>query len=303
MEKIGHVLIDDSFNQGTMTYSDGLIEHELLRLVRTENIDYQQILAKDCRWPILYHLSPVRRNLLEWYPFSPEGSLLEIGAGCGALTGLFSERTKRVVALELSRLRAEILAWRHKERQNLSVLVGDLNHIDITEKFDYITLIGVLEYAAQPAWDLGKYIALLNKVGRCLAPDGVLLLAIENKFGLKYWAGAPEDHTGKPFDGLSGYISSDAVRTFSHSELDFILREAGFGIRNFYYPTPDYKMPVEIYSKEHLPRFGQLGGGDNYSAERISVFNEHLVRNSLISSDDFSFFADSFLVECRQENL
>lgn len=35
-----------------------------------------------------------------------------------------------------------------------------------------------------------------KKISGYLKEDGKLLIAIENKFGLKYWAGS-EDHTGK----------------------------------------------------------------------------------------------------------
>ena len=38
----------------------------------------------------------------------------------------------------------------------------------------------------------------LIKIKQLLKPDGKLLIAIENQYGLKYWCGALEDHTGLP---------------------------------------------------------------------------------------------------------
>lgn len=40
---------------------------------------------------------------------------------------------------------------------------------------------------------------MLNMLKPFLKENGKVLLAIENKFGLKYWCGAAEDHTGIPF--------------------------------------------------------------------------------------------------------
>lgn len=73
------------------------------------------------------------------------------------------------------------------------------------ERFDVVTLIGVLEYArkyfsVEPGNDPVK--ATLEKARRMLKPGGVFLLAIENQLGLKYFAGRPEDHNGVPMYGI-----------------------------------------------------------------------------------------------------
>ena len=39
------------------------------------------------------------------------------------------------------------------------------------------------------------YETFLKEMGGYLKPEGKLLIAIENRLGLKYFAGAPEDHT------------------------------------------------------------------------------------------------------------
>jgi len=69
---------------------------------------------------------------------------LEIGAGCGAITGALCDSLEKVVAVELSKRRATINYERHKNRDNLEIIVANLNNIEFCEKFDYITLNGVL---------------------------------------------------------------------------------------------------------------------------------------------------------------
>src|SRR5690606_11439137 len=96
--------------------------------------------------------------------------------------------------------------------------------------------------------------ALLKKLHSMLAPGGKLVVAIENKLGLKYWAGATEDHTGKIFEGIYGYPDhNDKVRTYSRKEMADRLIDAGFGSTYFYYPYPDYKLPYLIYSDDYYP--------------------------------------------------
>lgn len=162
---------------------------------------------------------------------------------------------KRVVAIDLSKRRSTINAVRNGGMGNLEILVGNFEDIEIEEKFDYVTLIGVLEYSGYYiSKGADPYEAMLKKVKKFLKPGGRLIIAIENKFGLKYWGGAAEDHTGGFFDGIEDYRKVDGVRTFSRPEITQLLKSAGFSENTFYYPMPDYKLPDTVYSDEFLPK-------------------------------------------------
>jgi len=287
------------FYSGEDSYSDGSIEDEILDIV-THNSDFSRFLATDERWPILYHLSPLRRNLLEWYDFDRNATLLEIGAGCGALTGLFCERTKKVVAVELSRRRAEIVANRHREKANLEIVVGNLNDMFYDRQFDYVTLIGVLEYAGRFTKTDNPYHDFIVQIRKHLKPEGTLIVAIENKFGLKYWAGAKEEHNGGYFESIENYLQNSSIRTFGKAELRALLNMAGYDVVKFYYPMPDYKLPQQIFSDDFLPGIGQICSiSPNYDNERIVLFNEATAYDSIIANNQFDFFANSFLLFCR----
>lgn len=283
------------YYSGSDLYSDGDIENELLHIVNTYS-NFTNILLNDNRWAVLYHLSPVRRNLLDWFEFDHDSKLLEIGAGCGALTGLFCEKVHKVFAVELSKRRAEIVARRHRDKDNLEIYVGNLTDINFESKFDYITLIGVLEYAGKFNKSKQTYVNFVKYIKSLLNPGGILIVAIENKFGLKYWAGAREDHTGRYFDGIEGYPVNSAIVTFSKDELTEIIGSSFDSIK-FYYPLPDYKLPQQIYSDEYQPHLGQFCGyTPNYDQDRIRLFNEQLTMDNIIASNKFDFFANSFLV-------
>jgi SAM-dependent methyltransferase len=297
-EKVGNVTIDYSFYKGSDAYSDGDIEDDLLKLV-TEEPDVEKIIAKDNRWPVLYHFSPVRWNILEWYPFREHASVLEVGAGCGAISGVLCKNADKVVSVDLSKRRSLINANRNRDCGNLTIMVGNFNDVELTGKFDYITLIGVLEYAGYYTDAEEPFSAFLRKISGYLKEDGKLLIAIENKFGLKYWAGAREDHTGGFYDGLEGYAGTKSrVRTFSKEQLTGIIRDAGYTKTEFYYPFPDYKFPTQIFSDAYLPKEDDLNISlDVYDNTRIRLMDENRVYAQLLKEKKFDFFANSFFVE------
>ncbi|GGN92971.1 class I SAM-dependent methyltransferase [Saccharibacillus kuerlensis] len=298
--KIGNVELNLDYYKGKDEYSDGEIEDEILNYVESD-ADLLDIIRKDNRWPILYHLSPIRRNLLEWIDFDGNEIGLEVGAGCGALTGLLCEHSLRVDAIELSYKRASILANRNKDKKNLKVMVGNFNDFPLEEEtYDYITLIGVLEYAAHYTATANPFHDFLQNLYGKLKKNGRLIIAIENKFGLKYWAGAREDHTGEFFEGLENYKPGAKAKTFSKKELSQLVEGCGFENYDFYYPYPDYKMPKQIFSDACLPGIGSGTRTPNYDMDKINVFNETKVLNNIIENDMFPFFSNSFLVICQK---
>ena len=123
-----------------------------------------------------------------------------------------------------------------------------------------------------------------------------MIIAIENRLGLKYWAGCREDHVGTYFEGLENYPNTSGVHTFSKPELEDIFKEAGFAEADFYYPYPDYKLPMTIYSDEYLPKKGELNTNIwNFDRERLLLFDEEKVFDSLIDSRLFPLYSNSYL--------
>lgn len=78
-------------------------------------------------------------------------------------------------------------------------MVGNLNDMSFDQPFDYVVVNGVLEYAMSFTKGDTPYETFLENMGQYLNEAGKILIAIENKLGLKYFAGAPEDHTDLHF--------------------------------------------------------------------------------------------------------
>lgn len=297
--QIGKVNLDLRRYSGYDQYSDGDIEEELLKIVKNTE-EYDKILTCCEDFAIYYHLAKEREFITEVMDITGQDEVLEIGAGCGAVTGALAERAKYVYCIELSKRRSLINAYRHKNYDNISIQVCNYEDSIHTKKYDVITLIGVLEYAGYYIHAKNPYAAFLMDVRQKLNAGGRIYIAIENRLGLKYFSGCKEDHTGVEYEGIEGYIRQNGVRTFSYHELKRLFRYCGYDQIEFYYPYPDYKFPSEIYSDDYYPLRGNgFVKSSNYTTTRNECFDEVKFINSLQMEDEFQIFSNSFLVCLR----
>jgi len=302
-EKIGKVTLDYTFYDEAHKYSDGEEVETFILNVFKEGRDTLEVLANDNRWPVLCHLSPMRRNIVLPMDLSKEDVVLEIGSGMGAVTEPLSERVKKVDCIELSKMRSLANAYRNKDRDNVNIYVGSFNKIKLNKKYDVIVLIGVLEYAELYIEGSDPFKGFLKTLNNLLKPGGKIYIAIENRLGIKYLAGNPEDHWGKAYIGIEGYITDKkGAKTFSKSELEKLLKDSGFSNLYFYYPFPDYKLPKYIYSDEYLPKISDdIPANVVYDTDSYRFFNEQKVLNTLKDTEDFKNLSNSFLVEAVKE--
>ncbi|MCI8280118.1 MAG: class I SAM-dependent methyltransferase [Lachnospiraceae bacterium] len=294
--------LNEMYYQGKDQYSDGDVEADILALVK-QGITIDGAGGEDIPYPVLYHLSKVRENIFLWYPFREHARILEVGAGCGAVTGVLCEKAEEVVAVELSHRRASINYERNRSRKNLEIIVGNLNDIPVHAEFDYIILNGVLEYAGSFTPGEQPYEDFLKGIARRLRPGGTILIAIENRLGAKYFAGAPEDHTDRYFLGLDQYHGVKTVKTFTKEELKELCVSAGLICSRFYYPYPDYKFPYEIFTDEtvNTPLYGRPMF--QFQEGRMALFYEAGLCQTLAKEGVAGTFANSFLVEATKEHV
>ncbi len=308
-EKIGGVTLDLTYYPGQDFYSDGEIENELLSIVQNHTPDqYDSIIREKKEWPILYHLSPARGNIADWIPFKGTEKVLEIGAGPGAVTGTLSSRCGSVTCVELSERRSRINAYRHQDRDNITIMVGNFEDIEphLDTDYDYIFLIGVLEYAGSyihgvqdPYYEeLVRIMAHLKRPAAGETEAGRLVIAIENRLGLKYFAGCAEDHSGRYFDGIESYLNEQPpAKTFSRTALEKLLAKAGATKTSFYYPYPDYKFMEALYSDRYLPSASDLSDNiRNFDMDRLLLFNEKKAYRGITEDGLYPVFANSFAV-------
>jgi SAM-dependent methyltransferase len=290
-----------------IAYSDGdAIEHRLLMALR-HCIDVsgasEELRLHINDWPSEYHLSPVRHNLLRPFPFKQSDHILELGCGCGAITRYLGETQATVVGIEGSRRRAEIAAERCRDLSNVKIYCDNIAEFRTDEKFDYVTLIGVLEYAPLFIDSDDPVNFCLECARSLLKDDGLLIMAIENQLGLKYFNGCTEDHLGVPYFGINDLYTRKTPITFGRKELSNHLYRTGFESLHFFYPFPDYKLPEIILSEaaflhkdfRSADLLYRLNSRDYGSTSQKAFFEnlawQPLARNGLIAD-----LANSFLI-------
>jgi SAM-dependent methyltransferase len=298
-EKIGGVTLDYTFFDEDHTYSDGEEVETFILNVFKEEKDIYEILASDNRWPVLYHLSPLRKNIVLPMDLNKDDCVLEIGSGMGAITEPLAERARKVDCVELSKVRSLANAYRNKNQDNITIYVGSFDKIQFKKKYDVIALIGVLEYAELYIDGPDPFTGFLRTLYDLLKPGGKIYIAIENRLGVKYLAGNPEDHWGRAYFGIEGYnTDKKGAKTFSKSELEQLLKDSGYSNFYFYYPFPDYKLPKYVYSDEYLPKTSdEIPANIAYDADSYRAFNEQKVLNTLKDTEDFKVLSNSFLVK------
>ena len=300
IEQIGKIKLDLTHYPGEDLYCDGDVEDELLEIAKKyASVEYPSIIEEQKRWEILYHLSPLRENIVEWLPIDSSMKVLEIGSGCGAITGALSEKAGKVTCVELSRKRSLINAYRHMEADNVTIHLGNFQDVepDLPCDYDYICLIGVFEYAQAYIGTETPYEDFLRIIKKHIKPDGHIAIAIENKFGLKYWAGCREDHLGTYFGGIEDYPDGGVVRTFTRDGLLAIAKKCGLMKTQMYYPYPDYKFMTTLYSDRRLPKRGELSDNTrNFDRDRIQLFDEKRVFDTVLQEGQFPLFSNSYML-------
>jgi SAM-dependent methyltransferase len=284
-------------------YRDGA-ETVLLDYVReTDDLGSlnEALHARGTNWAERYHLDRRRANVLRAFDVSGARRVLEIGAGCGAVSRYLAEVCPVVDALEPVPSRAAVAAGRMRDLPGARVFVGELEDLPDEPSYDLVVVIGVLEYVAGGSADRAPYVEFLRQIRRRLLPGGRILLAIENKLGVKYLAGSPEDHSDRAFDSLEDYPIGAPARTFDRAALVGLFRDAGFDASVFG-AFPDYKMTRAVLADDlfahpsglaaRLPRFPS----PDWVSQRDRGPAEELLWKTLVEAGQGPVHSNSFVV-------
>ena len=266
-------------------YSDGdEIEEKILSILKSSqdlSVASDELRGKIWDWASEYHFSPTRGNLLTPFNFELFPKILEVGSGCGAMTRFLGERGNQVFALEGSHKRASITAERCRELSNVQVICDNFQHFESEARFDCLSMIGVLEYSPRFFEGNDPVNSALTKAYDLLDENGMMVVAIENQLGFKYFNGCREDHLGKLFAGINNLYDQNTAITFGKKDLEARLAAAGFDRVEFVYPFPDYKLPQVLVRNEAL------------QCESLSVGN--IIGQ--YADRDYLDFTEKFLVE------
>ena len=296
-------------------YTDGAESerklHQILNSTADLSSDSEELEGQIDDWPSEYHLSRKRSNLLR--PLNLEGveRVLELGCGCGAISRYLGEQSGlQIDSVEGSRVRAGLAASRCRDLDNVRVHCANFNDLAIpTNHYDMVLLVGVTEYAgrfSERETDQQALQDMLTMAQAALRPNGVVVIAIENRLGLKYLLGACEDHYGRPWLGVDNYPQSEGIRTYSKPEWEQQIRTAGFAASRFCYPFPDYKIPTLVLDEAAISSENSLEALSRIkSRDYLQVFEikeESRVWSGLVQAEIADQSANSFLIVLGQSH-
>ena len=267
--------------------------YDILDLLKKYDNDTNAALAGENCPQCLYAFSPLRENLFEWVEFEPDARILQIGSDYGSFTGILADRVKEVVVLDPRDENLEVNRLRHGARENVIYVRGDLRdqvqwkvykpklEADAKEimcqPFDYIILGGFLMECKKE-----EAIGLLREAADYLKPGGVMLAAVENETGVRYWMGAPKQE--------NSYLEPEFRSLFEE------LKKTWGGNFTMYYPVPDYRYPVAVYSDHYLPETGDVTNiSKRYDGPGFWFGSEEEAMAKACQNGMFTKFNNSFL--------
>lgn len=291
-------------------YSDGQKTEQRLRWI-FGNVDDLSCLSYELQqhivdWPTEYHLTPKRANLLRGLDLSGVEKVLELGCGCGSISRYLGELGLQVDSVEGSPVRAELAAMRCRDLDNVRIATANFNEVQFPQDYyDLVLYVGVTEYAGRFSdgkTDQQALQDLLALADGAITNDGIVVIAIENRTGMKYVLGANEDHYSKPYIGIHDYAQPAGIRTYTRSEWLEQLSAAGFAACEFAYPFPDYKIPTVLlgddYLKDNPYAYSHLESlrSRDYAADFDAGSHEALFWEAAAASGTLGEYANSFLL-------
>ncbi|MBQ6450575.1 MAG: methyltransferase domain-containing protein [Solobacterium sp.] len=231
-----------------------------------------------------YHLSDFRHALLNWYPFAQDITVLELGTGFGAMTGLLLERSEHVDTVEIDKERVQAVRERFAGNDHLCVYEADIRTFIPVKTYDCIVITDLLEeYAGDPAELIRRYTGYLKE-------NGTLLLGFRNRNGVKYRCGALDEYVTE---------ASDTSRLYSREDADRITQPY-YAYRKYYYLMPDVRFLQGVYTDQYLPKYTMRDRiiPVDYFHSPLTM-NEGDLYDELIRDHTLGEYCNYYLLECR----
>ena len=255
--------------------------NEILAKINSVDSNFSETLTHSSKIKNILALSEIRENILNWYDFKENCTILEMNANYGEITGMLCQKARNVVSIESSYYFSKIIHKRYNNCNNLELIVGELENIKIDNKFDYIVILGIVK-------DLEKYIKYAKEH---LKETGTIIIAVNNKFGMKSWISLKEENK----------VTNNSNTAISKKELEKLLVGLNY---KYYYPLPDYKLPNIIYTQNCKPSLANIDRDLTYKDEYVN-FKEVMAYREIIKNEPERIldFANSFLIEVSKQEI
>lgn len=218
------------------------------------------------------------KALLNWYGFGENKKALFISGGFPECEVLFD-------VLQEKKLCVDSIDYMHIQ--------------DVSDRYDYIVMAGVIEKCTSP-------VDFLNDLRSKLTSNGKIWVAVDNRFAIRYFCGDKDLFSGHVLDGIDNYrrVSQQRLeviggRGYSKIELEKMLNKANLDHYQFYSVLPCITRPQILLkygcvSNERL----DIRVFPQYKSAETIFLEEELLYDSLLENDMLHQMANGYLIEC-----
>ena len=244
----------------------------------------------------IYQNSKLRKNILHWYPIKEKSDILQIGYDSIKVVEELCDKSQTVTLIVNNEKQKEEI-YKKMSRDNLKIELSRDLMINDDKEYDYVTLIGTIEIYKEIC-EYNAYARLekiLNIAKSKCKQNGKILLAIDNKFGIKFWTSLDAQNN----------ILCNGDKAISKSSIDELLNKTGLISYKYYYPLPDYKITNVIFTDEYLPDLDNIHRDFTYGKEEFISYNHTEAFEQILKEDSekFPFFANSYFIEIAKNEL
>lgn len=151
------------------------------------------------------HLLTAEKVVESMEKFIPSGKLLDVGCATGDFLAVAKSRYS-VEGLELSQWSSDIA-----KKRGFTVHTCTLSELPKEEKYEVVTLFGVIEHFESPAVEIARISRLVRPGGYVFIWTGDIDSWLARVLGRKWW-----------------YIQGQHIQFFSRRSLDRVFSDAGF---------------------------------------------------------------------------
>lgn len=193
-------------------------------------------------------------------------------------------------------------------QSNTNIVLSKIDIPEVPTLFDYILVDNSLETCEAPEAVLASWL-------KYLSTDGVLLMTMNNRFGIRYFCGDKDPYTWKSFDGVDNYrysylndlrqVRPKEVfngRCYDKNGIINIITKAGAVNYKFFGVFPGLEKPSYFINEEYDPK-------ENISTRVTPVYNsthsiiidEKMLYSALQKNGMIHQMANAFLIECSKQ--
>lgn len=277
-------VVDGVARYETAKYFGEMSRERMLELVRDcDAKGWEEAVRRHCSEAMIQYVADINRaTWTSVLPLGPDSVVLDVGAGLGGITAALARTYRHVVAIEPVPERVAFLRARVAQEglANVEVVQTGVGTLPFKrESFDLVVLNGILEWVGEWMPELAPreaQVRVLRALARRLKTGGVMLIAIENRFGYNVLLGAT-DHSGLPYTSVlprrvaSWWVKRRApefyrttlneareYRTYTYTKRGYqkLLADAGLVPLEWWWPE-DYNAPHVMFRLSRLKEIRQ----------------------------------------------